>query len=72
VHSAPRSELTGERLQCQPEEAFPHEGVEGSVLRKPLARQRLGEPELQNIPGLVALVWHHSSACTLATLSSSV
>ena len=36
------------------------------------ARQRLGEPELQNIPGLVALVWHHSSACTLATLSSSV
>ncbi len=69
---APGVELTGERLLGQPEEAIPHQSIEGSVLGKPLARPGLAKPEGENIAGLVPLAWHHSSACTLAILSSRV
>jgi hypothetical protein len=46
--------------------------VKGRVLGEPLARPALHELEGQNLAGLVALAWHQSRACTLATLSSRV
>jgi hypothetical protein len=70
--SAPGVELAGEGLPGQPEEAIPHQPVEGSVLGEPLARPGFAKPEGENLAGLVPLARHHSSACTLATLSSSV
>jgi hypothetical protein len=51
---------------------MPHQLVEGSVLGEPLARPGFAKPEGENLAGLVPLARHHSSACTLATLSSSV
>jgi len=70
--SPPCVELAGKRLAGQSEEAFPQEDIKGSVLGEPLVRQGFGEPEGQNLAGLVALAWHQSRALTLATLSSRV
>ena len=53
-------------------EAITHQCVEGRVLRKPLARPSLAKPERENLASLVPLARHHSSARTLATLSSRV
>ena len=41
----------------------------GRVLREPLARPALHEPELQNLRRIFPLTWHQSRACTLATLA---
>jgi len=52
----PCVELTGDGASGQAQKALLQQLVKGMVLGEPLVRQGFGEPEGQNLAGLVALV----------------